>query len=57
MECNLLMLTMLRGGTEKKNDSVLEVRRRTIVCWKLEEDDSVVDVTRRTIACWKFEEE
>ena len=38
LECNLLMLTMLRGGTEKKNDRVLEVRRRSIAWWKFQEE-------------------
>ena len=43
---------------------MLEVTRRRIACWNLEEEgyrvgsymknDSVLEVTRRMIACWNF---
>ena len=45
-------------GSYKKNDSMVELRRRTIAWWNLEEhDDSVLELTRRRIACWKLQEE
>ena len=46
---------------------MLEVTRRRIACWKLQEEgkrvgsykkkDSVLEVTRKGIACWKLQEE
>ena len=47
------------------NNSVVEFKRRTVACWKLEDErsrvgsykknNSVLEVTRRTAACWQLQ--